>query len=201
MFTAAVAALAKGTTLDSLAKSAELCGMAPSAKAYIDAHGAYVSANAYTVSVASLDALAAKGKSGKAKGTILLLQSVAAHNGEFPKSAPLSVSVKLSEDGESYTFAVVSSKAKKVRKASKANASGGKGRKSALKIAQDHGFKDGYTVKRNGSPKTQGGEGYTYFLNGKLVVGDLSEALYKLNLPIESKTMQDLLKYYGLDGK
>lgn len=200
MFAAAVTALSKGATLDSLAKSAELCGMAPSKGEYISAHEEYVRANAFTVSREGLNGLVATAKPSKAKGSLKLLRAVAAHNAEFPKSSPLSVVAILCEDGESFTFKVESFKVSKARRASQSKASGGKGisRKSALKIAQDHGHKDGYTVKRTGAPRTQGGEGYTYFLNGKLVEGALSEALYNLDLHVDTKTRQDLLKYYPL---
>lgn len=153
-------------------------------EAYIEAYGAYVSANAVNVSMTSLATLATKVPTTKAKKAIALAIACEAHNDTHPH-APMATVLNANGTYSAMLYCPPS------KSKSKSGGKGSGGRMSAHVIATKGSKTDGYTYSREGSRA----EGYTYSLNGN-VVDNLAAALATLGLDTDTHTGTKLAKYY-----
>lgn len=158
MYAATLTAIASGLTLEAVA-----AGAAPYAKAtpeaFAEAHKAYALGNAYTVSVASVNALLPKAKDTKAKGAVAVAVAVAKHNADNPERKLACV---LRSDG-SYTVLELSPKRKR-----KAKGEGKTTRMAASTIAAKCCETDGYTYEAKEVPSTGKNRKFEHYLNGQL---------------------------------
>lgn len=180
-YAATLLAIASGVKLEAHAATLAGAGLGIDATAFVVSHSTYAKANAYSLSLSSVQGKAPKAAPTKAKGAIALAKAVDKHNKAFPEG-PLAV--VLLSTGE---YTVLEHCPPKVKGKGKGKGSGG--RMSAHVIADKSHKADGYNYHRECRA-----EGYTYILNGE-EVAPLSQALYALGLPDSSKTMAKLLKY------
>jgi hypothetical protein len=182
LFSATLAAIAEGTTIEKHAAQAVSFGVCTDAKVFVSAFETMSLANAELLSLKGTQQLTSKVKPSKSKPLLKAVKAVAKHNAEFP-STPVLLSVGI--DG---VFSVMLAPKPKKKRAAKGSGKVSEGsRKSSYDIALACCEADNYTIERSESKP------YKYSIDGYVVQGHLSKALYALD---REQTTAELTKYH-----